>query len=295
MSYVNPFLIQQYIQFLRRFLQMFKAGFFKTADLVSPSWSGRGRHLSYPAEAVARLEELANAKSASAEALDTSLGQRYALARDFLGVSNAAVARKMGVSRELTRCWGAGINRPTNLEKLAKVLEAPVAWLEFGGSENLPANSHLGRRFGLENGNNREALFGETQGLICRLPDDISEVEIQQAIETAVFTMPNLSVLARRAGGRWQLVDGELKFAPWIPPAPKPQFGLMRRVWPDETEVIIAEKLAEKTSVYAAWHAIKARCVECGLAYPTKIALYKRLEKAQRKEEKLGISFKLEH
>lgn len=251
-----------------------------------------GRIPAYPKESVLALEARVNTKMALAESSESSLGERLTLAKDLKGWRNTDVARLMKVSRELVRRWKIGRNYPADMLKLAKLLDVPVLWLKYGGEEQLTANSHLGRRVGGEMISSREALFGKTQLLISDLPDEISESEVQQAIESAVHTNRDLSVLARRAGGRWQCVEGDLRFAPWIKPQPLP--ALQRRFWPNKVEEILTQELAEHKTVHMAWTALKARCIECGLPYPAKISLYKRQETRRQREEKLGINFNLD-
>jgi hypothetical protein len=127
-----------------------------------------------------------------------------------------------------------------------------------------------------------------TTAVLADLPDDASTAEIQAFIENAVMTRPWLAEAARRAGGRWQVVDDNLYFAPWVPlPIP----GLTRRYWSDRVEVIIGEEFYNKSSVYASWHAIKSRCENEGLSYPKMITLHKRIERSRKWTEKFGIEF----
>jgi transcriptional regulator with XRE-family HTH domain len=264
----------------------------KTAANLRPAGGFKiGRRPAYSKDVVTALEARVNEKMLLAESVLTSLGQRIALAKDLKGWSNFDIAKRIGVSREAVRCWLSGKNRPASLFALAKVLDVPALWLENGGEKHLPADSHLGRFVGDEMATFREALYGKTQALIAKLPDDFSETKTQQAIESAVFADSELARLARRSGGRWQYLEGDLRFAPWIEPLSLPD--LKRRYWSDEVEVMIAEELEANISTYAAWHSLKARCIACGLPYPAKISLYKRLDKRRRLEEKHGIRFNL--
>jgi transcriptional regulator with XRE-family HTH domain len=240
----------------------------------------------YPEEAMRQLEALVNEKAARAESTDTTPGERYRIARDYQGLSDAQVAREMGVSRELARRWGADLNRIVDLPKLATLLDAPEAWLQYGGEASLPADSHIGVRVGDEARGCRETLYGMTSAMLADLPEDATEDDLRVYIEQAIFSKPWLAKAARQAGGRWQGAGGMLMFAPWVP---LEDHGLTRRSWSDEVEDIINEELSTKHSTYAAWHALKARCEPKGLEYPKLISLHKRVEKERERAERYGV------
>lgn len=289
MSQFDRYTTTEYVESLRVFLHIKKQGFAAAAGLKDPEEKRKGRLSGYPAAAVKSLEDATNAKAARCEAPDSSLGERIRLARDYCGYSDAQVARELGVSRELVRRWGEGLHRPTCMPQLADLLSVPDSWLAEGGEQHLPANSHLGVRVGEEAMAWRERLYGLTQAVVAELPDDADVVYAQAYIEQAVMTRPDLAQAARRAGGRWQSVEGALLFAPWVP---IPEHGLSRRYWSDEVEYIIEEELATKPSVYGAWHALKKRCEEKGLTaaeYPKLISLHKRVEKERERVQRYGV------
>jgi hypothetical protein len=172
---------------------------------------------------------------------------------------------------------------------LAGILEVPLAWLNCGGAANLPANSHIGVRLGDEAKYCREKLYGLTTQLMLNLNEDMTESQMQSHLDHVVMSRPGLAIVARRAGGRWQLLHGVLQFAPWI--CIPERGGLARRFWSDEVEAIIAEELDSKPSVHGAWSAVRQRCEERGLAYPQKISLYKRLQNDRERANIYGINF----
>jgi transcriptional regulator with XRE-family HTH domain len=290
MSKYNLPILAHAVQSKRILLNLKKKDFMLNAGLKPLEPRGSGRLPSYPATALAELDAAVNRKAARVEADDLTLAERIGLARDYQALRNTAVAKALGVSRELVRRWTCGINRPTNdrLPQLADILQAPLAWLQFGGEEHLPADSQLGVRVGVEAMNYREKLYGMTMSLLVEVEDDLSETEIQRFIDDAVFSRPQLAVVARRAGGRWQWVHGEFCFAPWAPLPPK---GLARRYWSDEVEAIIEEELAVNVSISGAWKCLKQRCEAQGWSYPQKITLHKRLDKQRERRNKFGIIF----
>lgn len=281
----------QYVQGLRRFLKLPKTNFLRTEGLTDiPATGRKGRLPRYCNAAVQTLEESVNAKARRAEiSSSTGVGERYVIARDYLGTSNSEVARMLGVSRELTRLWSAGIHRPSDIVALANVLDVPAAWLEFGGEEHLPADSHIGVRVGIEALHYREQLYGMTTAVMADIPSGAGESHVQEFIEQSVRISPVMAQLARRAGGRWQLAGGTLLFAPWVPIQ---EHGLTRRYWSDEVEAMIEQELSSKSSVYGAWHALKVRCEEKGLKYPQLVSLHKRVGKVRERSEKFGIRFR---
>lgn len=266
----------------RTFLALPKGSYKKKAGFNQTG--ARGKR--YPVEAMALLEVAVNDKATRAEAPDTTLGERYCIARDYQGMSDAKVAREMGVSRELARRWGSDINRPSDLARLSGILKVPEAWLREGGEANLPADCHVGVRVGAGADNARERLYGMTLAILADMPDDASEDEQRVSIERSVFEKHWLARAARQAGGRWQVTEGMLMFAPW---QPIQAHGLARKNWSDEVEVMIEEELATKHSTYAAWYSLKARCEALGiLKYPKLISLHKRVKTERRKIEQHG-------
>lgn len=289
MSQFDNYTTSGYVESLRQFLGMKKRNFQRDAGLAPADTQRRGRLPSYPEEAIANLESQVNAKAARAEATDSTLGERFQIARDYKGFTDASVSREMGVSRELVRRWGLDINKPSDLPRLAEVLDVPEAWLESGDPKFLPANSHVGVRVGEAAMDFREQLYGMTTVVLADLPENASDSEAQAFLERAVFSRPWLAEAARRSGGRWQIVQGALLFAPWVPIA---EHGLTRRYWSDTVEAMIQEELASKPSVYAAWHSLKARCEAMNMnedEYPKLISLHKRIEKERMRAEKFGV------
>jgi hypothetical protein len=237
---------------------------------------------------ITEIYELANSKSSSAEKIDSSFGERLSLAQAYSSMSCAKVAKNLKVSRELSRRWRLDKSRFLgDLNSLATLLNVPAKWLEIGGEEHLPANSHLGQRLGVQRDNSKQLLYAATLSLITNLPDDATENELMRAIELNVFTSPLLSRLARRAGGRWQIQGGKLLFSPWTPPPEKQQ--RIGKAWPIETEDIIREELALRASIYGAYVEIKARCENLGLVYPARITLHKRASSVKKRELDYGV------
>lgn len=289
MSQFDRYTETEYVQNLRCFLKLPKTGFVRAVGLTTlPAFGRKGRLPRYSSTAVQNLEESVNSKARRAETTSASeFSERFCIARDYLQASNAEVARLVGVSRELTRMWSNGTLRPKDLTTLAHSLDVPALWLEFGGEEHLPADSHVGVRVGFEAMEYREQLYGMTTAILADAPDEADESQIQAYIEQSVRTVPEMSHSARRAGGRWQVVGGLLQFAPWVPIN---VHGLSRRFWCDEVEAMIEEELSSKPSVYSAWSALKLRCDERGLKYPKLISLHKRMAKARQRTEQFGIS-----
>ncbi|WP_087865431.1 helix-turn-helix domain-containing protein [Comamonas thiooxydans] len=290
MSQFDKYIKTEYVEALRIFLGLNKKNFLREAGFIKADEPPRqGRLGRYEEAPIIALEVRVNAKAARAEANDTTLGERFCIARDYMGMTDASVARAMGISREMVRRWGSDEGRPSKLPQLAELLGVPEAWLEYGGEAYLPANSHVGVRVGQESKNYREQLFGLTQSLVAELPNDVEESYAQAYIELAVFQRPELSQVARRAGGRWQVLQGNLLFSPWVPIV---EHGLARRFWSDEVEAIIQEELANQPSVYAAWNQLKARCEALGMnqdQYPRRISLHKRIEKERQRAEEFGV------
>jgi ribosome-binding protein aMBF1 (putative translation factor) len=290
MSAFDRYTKTEEVEALRIFLGLKKQGFLLKHGFIDSSRRLRiGRLASYKQEAIDALVRLANKKSGRAEETDTDLGERIRLAQSYMGLSDTTLAGKLQVSRELVRRWGVNLNRPTNLLEIAKVLDVPPSWLVLGGEERLPANSHVGVRFGEESMLLREQLYALTLDLLVDIPTNADVEHIRAHIEHAVFNRPEISKIARQAGGRWQLLDLALVFAPWVPIA---EHGLARRFWSDAVELIVQQELESKSSVYGAWISICERCKALGLEsneYPKKISLYKREEIRRARVAKFGV------
>lgn len=288
MSMFDAYEISGYVENLARFLRLKRSKRNRTLfESVQPlAANRRGRLPKLPANVIADLEKRVNAKATRADAPDTTLGERISLARDYVGLSDASIARQMGVSRELVRRWRNNVHQPRDLARLAEVLNVPSVWLEMGGGDKLPANSHIGVLVGEPAMFERERLYGMTLSLLGELPDDASQSEMQALIEHAVMTRPSLAEVARHAGGRWQAASGALVFVPWVHVGER---GLSRRYWSDEVEAMIQEELSAKPSVYGAWHALKSRCEQKGVAYPRLISLQKRVAKQRARVQRYGV------
>jgi len=203
MSQFDRYTVTEYVESMRSFLDISKRNFLRDHGFVEDADAQRkGRLPKYRDEPIHALEALVNQKAARAEANDTTVGERFRIARDYMSFNDAQVAREMGVSRELVRRWGADIHRPTVMEALANLLNVPQAWLADGWEENLPANSHVGVRVGEEALTWREQLYGLTQAVVADMPDGADESYAQAYIEWAVFNKFELAQAARRAGRR---------------------------------------------------------------------------------------------
>jgi len=290
MSQFDRYTITEYVEAMRAFLDLSKRNFLRDYGFVKDADEPRkGRLPKYDEAPIKALEALVNQKAARAESTETTVGERFRLARDYMGFNDARVSRELGVSRELVRRWGEDIHRPTKMAEIAELLHVPQAWLEEGGEQNLPANSHIGVRVGEEAMLWREQLYGLTQAFVLELPDGADEDFARASLEYEVFNRFEFAQAARRAGGRWQVMNNVLLFSPWVP---IPEHGLSKRYWTDEVEAIIQEELANKPSVYGAWEAVRQRCEAMGLGeddYPKRISLHKRVEKDRLRAEKFGV------
>lgn len=291
MSQFDAYTDTQYVQGLRRFLRLQKTDFLRNSGLTDIPAAGRkGRLPRYRSAAIQSLEGGANLKARRAETA-SDFAERYAIARDYKYLSNAEVARLLGVSRELTRLWSQGKCRPKDLSVLADALDVPLVWLELGGGSSLPADSHIGVRVGLDAMHFRERLFELTSALMAEIPDDADENQVRAFIEKSVRSTHLMANTARRAGGRWQLADGKFVFAPWVPIQ---EHGLTRRYWSDDVEAMIEEELASNSSVYGAWHQLKERCEAMGLSkgeYPRLVTLHKRIANSRERAKRFGVRF----
>lgn len=293
----------QYIDGLRRFMNEPKAGFLVRAGFVEEGKQATGRVKGgYCEQALERLEQRVNEKSryANAEPEQSDLGTRIALARDYSSMTNADIAKGMGASREMVRRWIANLNRPAikRLPEMAEFLSVPVDWLEYGTSDDLPANSHLGLLVGKANEKSRETLFVLTERVVQELfasefepyiVNRSNEDFVRLYIEHEVFNRADMAVLARAAGGRWQMLNGRLFFAPWEPMAMPER---TRQQWTDEVEKLISKLLNTSHSVYAAWNELAKRCEKLGYTkdqFPKRITLHKRMERERFLIEKYGI------
>lgn len=304
MSLFDRYTSAEYVDAMRVFLNEPRRDFMTRAGFTENREKAKGRLPKYDEGPLRALEDQVNAKAARCEADDTDFGERLMLARDYAGMTDSQIASALGVSREIVRRWIANIHGTNKIPELAQLLGVPAEWLEKGGEEILPANSHLGLRVGGvyfedesrkvvthvgENAQNRERLYALTQSVLTELPDEATESYTQAFIEWAVFNRFELAQAARRCGGRWQIVANRLLFSPWTPIQER---GLTRRKWSDEVEAIIQEEMAAKESVFGAWAAIDERCKKLGLSedqYPKRITLHKRVEMERKRAEQFGV------
>ncbi len=281
-----------YVEQMRKFLRLPKKGFLQKMHLV-PSGQKFGRAPSYVQAAVHQVEGLVNQKALRVEALDSSLGERIRLARDYALKSDTDIGRSMKVTREMVRRWRLGLNYPTNLTALADVLGVSFEWLVSGSEKALKANSTLGVRVGAEALFYRGELLALTRRVVAEwnLETVDSQPAIQHHLEKVVFENSEMAGLARKAGGRWQSVGGTLLFAPWVPIE---KWELTRRKWSDAVEAIVEEELSKtEQSIYKAWAQVSRRCKEMGLSedeFPRRITLFKRVERERLRAERFGVN-----
>lgn len=290
MSQFDCYTKSEYVETLRIFLREKKQNFLLRKGLLPAGYAPRrGRMQKFDDLPISKLEAEVNFKAAQAESDSQSLGDRLKIACDYKNLSISEIGNEMGVSRELARLWCTNVHKPRCLPELAEFLNVPLIWLEQGGQMHLPAHSFIGVRVGVDVLVLKEALYTKTLRLLADIPEG-SDVEFIQAhIELAVMNNDDLKHLARRAGGRWQALDGTLFFTPWVPIR---AHGLSRRYWTDEVEAIIKEELMNKPSVYSAWESLKRRCDAAGLSpndYPRRISLHKRVEIERKRSETFGI------
>jgi len=291
MSQFAAYTTPEAVEIKRQFLREPKKEFLRIAGLVPDVVQRRaGRHHRYDEQALKALDDKVNAKAVHAETAAT-FAERLQLARDYQLTTDAQIGRAMRVSRELVRQWCAGMVYPRDTARLADIMQVPEAWLVHGGEERLPADSPIGVRVGDEAMLFRAILREQTETLLQGMPKGVPTADIQASIEEQVRTDAHLSQLARRAGGRWHFNpmvrhDDVLVFAPWVPIH---EHGLSKRFWSDDVEALVADKMASGESIYGIWQELKRECEAKGWQYPTKIALYKRVEKLRERIARFGI------
>lgn len=163
---------------------------------------------------VQALEAQVNQKSARADDLSLSLEERLTLAGDYLGLEVVHVLQSLGL-RQSDFYQDEDAQSDLRILALAKQLQVPVQWMLQGLVNDLPANSHLGIRVGVEAQKWCEALYGLTLSWVAQCADEIKDDALASALDDAVFSNSMMSNAARRAGGRWQLLDDGLKFVSW--------------------------------------------------------------------------------
>jgi transcriptional regulator with XRE-family HTH domain len=276
-----------YLKAMVRFLRTSRAHFDREGGSSGDSQARRTRR-AVTAELLRSVEADVNQKSSRVESLDTTFGERYRLARDYVSLIDAEVARRLDVSREIVRQWSNDLARPrvTRLAGLAMLLEVPVSWLESGSLSQLAANSRLGVRVGADRTVWKETLYALTVRYLGDCCDEVSEEKCNEFIGVAIDSMEEMKNVARKAGGRWLMAAGRLVFCAWRPLKYK---GPKRRLWPAETELIIEAELSRNGSTYAAWQVIRERCTEAGLPYPKRVTLHKRVQRKRAHEERFGV------
>lgn len=278
---------ESYLKAMLRFLRTSRAHFDREGGGSGDSQARRARR-AVTAELLRSVEADVNQKSSRVESLDTTFGERYRLARDYVGLIDAEVARRLDVSREIVRQWSNDLARPrvTRLAELAMLLEVPVSWLESGSLSQLAANSRLGVRVGADRTVWKETLYALTVRYLGDCCDEVSEEKCNESIGVAIDSMEEMKHAARKAGGRWLMAAGRLVFCAW---RPLKYQGPKRRLWPAETELIIEAELSRNGSTYAAWQVIRERCTEAGLPYPKRVTLHKRVQRKRAHEERFGV------
>lgn len=278
---------ESYLKAMLRFLRTSRAHFDREGGGSGDSQARRTRR-AVTAELLRSVEADVNQKSSRVESLDTTFGERYRLARDYVGLIDAEVARRLDVSREIVRQWSNDLARPrvTRLAELAMLLEVPVSWLESGSLSQLAANSRLGVRVGADRTVWKETLYALTVRYLGDCCDEVSEEKCNESIGVAIDSMEEMKHAARKAGGRWLMAAGRLVFCAW---RPLKYQGPKRRLWPAETELIIEAELSRNGSTYAAWQVIRERCTEAGLPYPKRVTLHKRVQRKRAHEERFGV------
>lgn len=284
MSQFDAYTQPDYIQGLCAFLGKHHPAVLRLKHLKP---SGRtGRLPNWSQEVVEQLEMAVNEQAGRCEASDGNLAERLVLACRYRKLNYAQLARFLGVCREIVRLWCDGKAVPRNLERLAAALDVPYRWLESGGEENLPADTHLGVRVGFECMAAREQLYGLTLAALADVDDGLNEECLMAYLEQGVVQHKVMATLARKAGGRWHFHQGALAFVPWVPIVPH---GLARRYWSDEVETIIAHAMAGRRSVYSAWQLVRQRCEADGLQYPQLVSLQRRVAMGKERNRRFGV------
>lgn len=243
----------EYVESLRRFLGEDEGiNHPEGACLANEVGIGEGSSVAVSPQVIQALEEAVNRKSARCEAADLTPGERYQLARDYVGLSDAQVAEFLEVSTELVSAWGQDRERPFSLGPLAALLRVPRQWLEGEDVRLLPANCHLGARVGQAAMRCREQLYSLTLSLLSEVSDEADDGDVAAFIENAVLVRPELKEAARRCGGRWQLTGATLSFRPWAALSGQ---ALLRAYWPHASAEADIRKLTAGFSGWLYWEA----------------------------------------
>ncbi|TCP11329.1 hypothetical protein [Simplicispira metamorpha] len=238
-----------------------------------------GTAKSYCAEKIDDLEKAVNAKAKRAEANDLTFEERLCIAKDYKRLNEADVEDLIRADCDVIRLRGEKSQSSDEITRIARVLDVPAIWLQYGGEVHLPANSHIGVRVGKESFIYRESLYSKTIEFYSNLSENCDPDCAQALVEQQLENDQELSKISRRAGGQWKMVRGALIFVAWVKSEGlHPTCG----AWSDEVEAMIAEELSTKTTVYSAWLSLKARCEAIGIfkgKYPSNVELHKLIEK----------------
>lgn len=238
-----------------------------------------GTTKSYCAEEIEDLEKVVNEKAKRAEANDSTFEERLCIAKDYKRLNDADVEDLIKVDCDVIRLRGEISHSSDEITRIARVLDVPAIWLQYGGEVHLPANSHIGVRVGKESFMYRESLYSKTIELYSNASENCDPDCVQALVEQQLENDQELSKISRRAGGQWRVVRGALIFVAWVK---SEELHPTCETWSDEVEAMIAEELSTKTTVYSAWLSLKARCEAMGLSkgkYPSNVELHKRREK----------------
>lgn len=282
-AYTQP----EYIRKLRKFLGRSHP---VVALLKRDDRNGaKGRAPNHPKLIVLELEKAVNELAARCEASDTSFQERFSIAAGYAGIKDAQLATVLGVSRQAVGSWRVGDAVPSSrMDALANALKVPVRWLQHGGKDFLPSNSHLGVRVGHAARTCREQLLGlEQEALSGQISDSASPQELNLFVDVLLSSDGAISHLARQAGGRWLVQNTSLVFVPW---RPIEAHGLKRRDWSDAVERLIENALSSNRSVYGAFQQIQQQCEDLGENYPQKVTLYKRIAREREREAAFGLN-----
>jgi len=211
------------------------------------------------------VSEAEKAASQVADSLESakSLNARLAILLQYRELNFSKLANKTGVSRTAVQTWCSGSCNPShsNIEKLCAALDIPVSYLTDGDERLLRHDDVIGLRFGESAQPYRNSLK--------EILDGVATGPIDKQLTQ------HISSLTRKAGGYFDYENGRCRFIPWR----KLKRYSRPSKWPQEVEEIIDMAIASHTSIYQAHKAIEAICEEKGLPFPSKIALYKRLQR----------------
>ena len=292
----NP-LETEYVENMRVFLRSPKYQFLVRYGFADIDRHQRGRLPAYKQEAIQRVEDDFNEKAAIADSRTSTIGQRIGLALSYINESKEESAARLKISKESLRRWLDDLSKPSHADKaeLARALNVPQHWLETGDPSSLSADSQIGVRVGQQALECRQTLRAMTQPIIDELMAQTEDVSyIQTMLEWHLANNPEMAQIARKAGGRWQVVapeyltDESFVFAPWVPIKER---VIKRRLWSDNVEEIIESELraGKNHSIYEAYKQMEVRFMALNEPYPQRVSLYKRLEKDVDRAARFGV------